>query len=72
MDFAVKLFVIAFGWGFVLLCFGLMTRFIVNCWVQIKTAPTASQFFTVILRLLAGLILFPFTIIFQLCSVVMD
>ena len=67
MDFATL-----FVYGFVILCAGLMIRFVVGCLGQIAKAATIFQTFTVVLKLLLGIILFPFTIMFQAMDIAFD
>ena len=54
------------GYTFLALSTGLMIRFVASCWQQMKMAITGYQFFTAVLGLVAGIVFFPITIIFQL------
>jgi len=58
-----------FGCIFLLVCAGLMLRFIFGCIGQMKAATTVYQFFTATIRLLLGIAVFPLTILFQALDV---
>jgi hypothetical protein len=58
-----------FGCIFLLVCAGLMLRFIFGCTGQMKAATTSYQVFTVIIRLLLGIAVFPLTIFVQALDV---
>ena len=57
------------GYTFVVFCAGLMLRFIASSWNRMNAAITGYQFFTAILGLIAGVLFFPITILFQLFDV---